>query len=137
MKSTAPQPDLVADHLKQLRGAVPPGFSVGYAGDWNSAEALLAGGDAWYCVAAGLFPNNCLAIVRAVQAGDAAEARRLNGGMQPLWDLFKEFSSLRADLCHRGSQGDQQSRTTTRPILPLPEAAKNRIAQALKELTLS
>lgn len=136
VKSTAPQPDLVADHLKQLRNAVPPGFSVGYAGDWNSAEALLAGGDAWYCVAAGLFPNSCLAIVRAAQAGDAAEARRLNGEMQPLWNLFKEFSGLRVTYAIADLKGICKA-APPRPILPLPEAARNKIARMLKELTLS
>lgn len=136
VKSTAPQPDLVADHLKALRDTVPPGFSVGYAGDWNSTAALIAGGDAWYCVAAGLFPNSCLAIVRAVQAGDIAEARRLDAEMQPLWDLFKEYSSLRVAYAAAGLMGLMDARPP-RPVLPLNDAAQNKIAAVLKELELS
>ncbi|UZE47957.1 dihydrodipicolinate synthase family protein [Rhodopseudomonas sp. P2A-2r] len=136
VKATAPTPDLVADNLKQLRAAVPSGFSVGYAGDWNATEALIAGGDAWYSVAAGLFPGPCLAIVRAAQAGDAAEARRLNAAMQPLWELFKEFSSLRAMYAAADIIGISDA-PPPRPILPLPDTAKRKIAQTLEALELS
>jgi 4-hydroxy-tetrahydrodipicolinate synthase len=136
VKSTAPPADAVGGHLKQLRDAVPAGFSVGYAGDWNATEALVAGGDAWYCVAAGLFPHNCLAIARAAQAGDSAKARRLDSEMQPLWNLFKEFSSLRVMYAIAEIKGICTTEPP-RPILPLPEAARNRIAQMLREVTLS
>jgi 4-hydroxy-tetrahydrodipicolinate synthase len=115
---------------------VPPGFSVGFSGDWNATEALIAGGDAWYSVAAGLFPNACLAIVRAAQAGDATEARRLDAAMQPLWTLFKEFSSLRVMYAAAEITGVSDA-APPRPILPLPAAAKHRITQVLKDLALS
>lgn len=48
LKSPAPDPDAVAGHLDALRRAVPADFRLGYSGDWNAAEALLAGGEAWY-----------------------------------------------------------------------------------------
>ena len=95
VKSPAPEPQAVAAHLAELRSVVPNGFSLGYSGDWNSVEALIAGGDAWYSVVAGLFPRISMAIVQAVQNGDVAEARGLNERLDPLWSLFKEFSSLR------------------------------------------
>src|SRR5215210_7397333 len=57
LKSPAPEPQAVAAHLADLRRVVPDGFSLGYGGDWNAVEALIAGGDAWYSVAAGLFPR--------------------------------------------------------------------------------
>lgn len=135
VKSPAPEPEGVAAHLAALRAAVPEGFPLGYSGDWNAAEALIAGGDAWYSVVAGLFPEAGLAILRAVRAGDAAEARRLDARLRPLWDLFRAFSSLRvvyacADLmglCHAAPP---------RPILPLPEAARQRVADTLRALDL-
>jgi 4-hydroxy-tetrahydrodipicolinate synthase len=135
VKGTAQPRELAADHLRQLRDAVPPGFSVGYAGDWNATEALIAGGDAWYCVAAGLFPNACLAITRAAQSGDATEARRLDAAMQPLWALFKEFSSLRVMYAAAAIKGISDA-VPPRPVLPLPEAAKIRIAQVLQGMNL-
>lgn len=136
VKGTAPTPDLIVEHHRQLRENVPAGFSVGYAGDWNATEALIAGGDAWYSVAAGLFPNACLAIVRAAQSGNAAEARRLDAAMAPLWALFKEFSSLRVMYAAADIKGICAA-APPRPILPLPDAAKDRIAQVLEALALS
>ncbi|GJD93168.1 4-hydroxy-tetrahydrodipicolinate synthase [Methylobacterium iners] len=135
VKSPAPEPQDVTGHLRELRDVVPDRFSLGYSGDWNSVEALLAGGDAWYSVIAGLFPQTTMDIVRAVQAGDAAEARRLNARLQPLWDLFREFSSLRViyacaallGICHAAPP---------RPILPLSEPAQQRVTEALKALDM-
>jgi 4-hydroxy-tetrahydrodipicolinate synthase len=136
VKSPAPEPPAVTAHLAALRRLVPEGFSLGYSSDWAAVEALLAGGDAWYSVVAGLFPGVSVAIVRAVRNGDATEARRLNATLEPLWALFKEFSSLRviyacADLlgiCHA---------EPPRPILPLSGAARQRVADTLEALDLS
>ncbi len=36
-------------------GGRAEGFPLGFSGDWNATEALIAGGGAWYSVAAGLF----------------------------------------------------------------------------------
>ena len=135
LKSPAPEPPAVTAHLAELRRLVPEGFSLGYSGDWNAVEALLAGGDAWYSVVAGLFPGVSMGVVCAVRSGDAAAARRLNAGLEPLWILFKEFSSLRvmyacADLlgiCHA---------EPPRPILPLSGAARQRVEDTLKALGL-
>jgi 4-hydroxy-tetrahydrodipicolinate synthase len=136
VKGASQAPELAADHHRQLRDAVPSGFSIGYSGDWNATEALIAGGDAWYCVAAGLFPKACLAIVRAVQTGDVAEARRLNAELQPLWALFREFSSLRVMYAAAEILGVCNAEPP-RPVLPLSDAAKQKVAQVLRELKLS
>jgi len=136
VKGASQSPELAAAHHKTLRDAVPPGFSVGYSGDWNATEALIAGGDAWYSVAAGLFPNACLAITRAALTGNAPEARRIDAELQPLWALFKEFSSFRVMYAAAGIMGLTNA-APPRPVLPLPDAVKDRIAQVLKELELS
>ena len=136
VKSPAPEPPAVAAHLAELRGLVPDGFSLGYSADWNSVEALIAGGDAWYSVVAGLFPRISMAMVGAARNGDAAEARRLIERLDPLWCLFKEFSSLRViyagvellDICRA---------ELPRPILPLRGAARQRVAAVLESLDLS
>ncbi len=133
VKSTAPEPELAAADLADMRKVVPAGFSVGYAADWKSVAMLLAGADAWYSVAAGLFPRSCLAIVRAAQAGRADEAWRLDGEMAPLWALCKEFSSLRVMYAAAGLL-DICRAEPPRPILPLPEAAQRKIADTLKGL---
>jgi 4-hydroxy-tetrahydrodipicolinate synthase len=136
VKSPAPAAAVVSAHLNTLRDVVPDGFALGYSVDWHAAEALLGGGDAWYSVAGGVFPNACLRLVRAAQSGDADETRRIDATLQPLWALFKEFSSLRVvyaalaalDICHA---------EPPRPILPLPEQAQLRVAEVVKQLNLS
>jgi 4-hydroxy-tetrahydrodipicolinate synthase len=136
VKSPAPEATAVAAHLAELRRLVPEDFSLGYSGDWNSVEALLAGADAWYSVVAGLFPHASVALVRAAQSGDAAAARRLNASLEPLWALFKEFSSLRVIYACADLLGICRAEPP-RPILPLSGAARQRVADTLKALTLS
>jgi len=135
VKSPAPEPQVVAAHLAELRSVVPDGFSLGYSGDWNAVEALIAGGDAWYSVVAGLFPRISMGLAQAVQNGDAAEARRLNERLEPLWSLFKEFSSLRVIYASADALGICRAEPP-RPILPLAGAARQRVADVLEALDL-
>lgn len=131
VKSPAPEPQAVGAHLAELRGAVPDGFSLGYSGDWNAVEALIAGGDAWCSVLAGLFPAVCMEMVRTAQGGDIVEARRLNTRLEPIWSLFREFSSLRVMYASAGLMGVCAAEPP-RPILPLPDAARRRVVEALQ-----
>jgi 4-hydroxy-tetrahydrodipicolinate synthase len=136
VKSPAPEPQAVAAHLAELRSVVPEGFSLGYSVDWHCVEALIAGGDAWYSVIAGLFPQISMTIVRAVQDGNVAEARRLNARLDPLWSLFKEFSSLRVIYASADLLGICRA-APPRPILPLSGAARQRVIDVLRTLNLS
>jgi 4-hydroxy-tetrahydrodipicolinate synthase len=135
VKNPAPGAEAVAAHLRDLRARVPDGFSLGYSVDGNAAEALIAGGEAWYSVAGGLFPVPCLGIVRAVEHGDIGEARRLNAELQPLWDLFAEYSGLRVMYAAANLLGICRTQPP-RPILPLPDVAQQRIARTLETLEL-
>lgn len=135
VKSPGQAPDAVAGHLAELRAAVPPGFSLGTSGDWLATEALIAGVDAWYSVVAGLFPDMAVAIVRAVRAGDATEARRLDARLEPLWALFREYSSLRV-IYTCANLLDLTQAAPPRPILPLGEAARARVAEVIRTLDL-
>jgi 4-hydroxy-tetrahydrodipicolinate synthase len=132
VKTSAPEPPNVAGHLRELRAAVPETFSVGYSADWNSVEALIAGADAWYSVVAGLYPDVCMAIVRAARGGEPAEARRLNTQLQPLWDVFKNFSSIRVMYAIAALQGHRAE-----PLLPLADAARRAVADALRAANLA
>ncbi len=135
VKHPAPGAGLAAAGHQALRGAVRDGFSVGYSVDWNAAEALLAGGEAWYSVAAGLFPEPCLAITNAALAGNAAETRRFHGRLRPLWDLFAAHSSLRVTYAAANLLGLCRA-APPRPILPLPDAVQRQVARTLEELGL-
>jgi 4-hydroxy-tetrahydrodipicolinate synthase len=132
VKNGAPPQAEVAEHLGALRRRVPAGFSLGYSGDANAAEAMIAGGDAWHSVLAGFLPGPALAIVRAVEAGDVAEARRLNARLLPLLSLFGELSSLRLAYAAVNILG-LATAAPPRPILPLPPEAEARVAAALAD----
>lgn len=136
VKSPALEADGSAAHLRELRSLVPAGFSLGYAVDWNAVEALLAGADAWYSVVAGLFPTVGMQIVRAVREGDAGEARRLSARLEPLWALFRAFSSLRVVYACADLLGLSHA-APPRPILPVPEAIRRQIAETLRALDLT
>jgi 4-hydroxy-tetrahydrodipicolinate synthase len=134
-KVPAPQSEAPAA-LAALRADCAPGFRVGCSVDARAAEALLAGADAWHSVAAGVFPRACLSVAKAARAGDAAEARRLNAAMQPLWDLFAAHTSLRviyAAAAHLGLC----SAAPPRPVLPLPDEARRQVVQAMDRLGLA
>lgn len=129
-------PGWVEDPARQLaaqRAIVPHGFSIGCSADWTATETMIAGADTWYSVLGGILPVVCMRIVRAAQAGDAAEARRIDAALAPIWQLFKQFSGLRVayalaellDVCRADPP---------RPILPLPTAAKRQVAEVLERL---
>ncbi len=134
VKNPSPAASAVPDLLRELRAKTAAGFSLGFSVDANATEAMLAGGDAWYSVVGGLFPQLAMQILAATPNPD--EARRLNQRLKPLWDLFTEFSSLRVmyaavnllGICHA---------VPPRPILPLSKAAHHRVGETLTILELT
>ena len=133
VKNPAPSPVEVRAQHEALRARVPATFAIGYSVDWNAPDAVLAGGDAWYSVVGGLLPVPTLKLLRAAQAGDCAGVARWNGRFQPLWDLFKELSSLRVMYAAAYILGICRTEPP-QPILPLPAAAYRRVAAALEIL---
>lgn len=95
IKMPLPAGDDFAGELGRLRETTPETFSIGYSGDWGAAPSLLAGGDAWYSVVAGLLPEPALRLTRAAQDGDAAGVAAIDAAFAPLWSLFKVHGSLR------------------------------------------
>jgi 4-hydroxy-tetrahydrodipicolinate synthase len=122
-----------AQRLPSQRAIAPSGFSIGCSADWTATETLIAGADTWYSVLGGILPAPCMKLVKAAQAGDAAEARRIDATLAPIWELFRQFSGVRVayaiaellDVCRA---------EPPRPILPLAAAAKRRIAEVLERL---
>ncbi|MGY4570185.1 dihydrodipicolinate synthase family protein [Bradyrhizobium pachyrhizi] len=135
VKSPALDASTVAGHLRELRAVVPDGVALGYSADWNCTEALLAGGDTWYSVLAGIFPKVCVDIVRAATSGDAARARELNARLQPIWDLFRTYSSLRVVYALANLRGVCTAEPP-RPILPLPADAQRRVKETLAAMEI-
>lgn len=119
------------DEIERIRARTPAGFKIGYSGDWGAAEALLAGCDAWYSVVAGLLPVEALRLTRAAQSGATAEADRLNAGLQPLWELFKRFGSLRV-MYAIAEVLDLGGAVPPHPLLPLPQAERGQVELAVQ-----
>ncbi len=90
-KCPGPAPEAAGATVAGLRAAVPEGFPLGFSGDWNATEALIAGGVAWYGVAAGLFPEPCLSIVRAIQSAMSRKRAGSTGGWRPLGAVQGSF----------------------------------------------
>jgi 4-hydroxy-tetrahydrodipicolinate synthase len=122
-----------AGEIQRLRRMTPESFGIGYSGDWGAKDALLAGGDCWYSVVAGLLPEPALALTRAAQAGNATEAERIDNAFAPLWTLFREFGSFRVMFAIAETL-DLGPITPPRPILSLGLAARDRVEMALHSL---
>ncbi|WP_414141420.1 dihydrodipicolinate synthase family protein [Rhizobium sp. BR 249] len=108
-------------------------LAIGYSGDWGAAEALSSGADAWYSVIGGLLSRTALALTRAAMAGNDGEARRLDGLLQPLWDLFKAYGSIRVIYMLAGHFLDVRAELP-RPLLPLGPADRQRVLDAARPL---
>ena len=110
------------------------GLAIGYSGDWGAAEALLSGADAWYSVVGGLLPRTALALTKAAIAGDGNEARRLDGLLEPLWKMFKEFGSIRVVYTLVEHLLLAQAELP-RPLLPLGPTLRQRVLDVTEPLT--
>ncbi len=132
-KMPAPDDRDFAEEIRRLRSLTPDGFAIGYSGDWNAANALLHGADAWYSVVAGLLPEPALKLTRPAQQGEASEARRMNEAFQPLWTLFQEFGSFRVMYAIANLQGLTEAQPP-RPILPLSAEVRGRVEMALESV---
>ncbi|TJZ89573.1 dihydrodipicolinate synthase family protein [Paracoccus gahaiensis] len=122
-----------AGQIAALRADLPPGFVIGYSGDWGCPEALLSHADGWFSVAAGLWPDQTLTLSCAAGSGDRAQTDRVQARFRPMWDLFQAHGSLRVvHACARLMElTDAQP---PRPILPLPEALTPSLRAAMQAL---
>lgn len=130
VKMPLPAEGRIATDLAALRAALPARIAIGYSGDWGMAESLLAGGDGFFSVAAGLVPHQVARLGAAALAGAADAAARLDADFAPLWGLFRRYGSLRVMFMAAGLMG-LTTALPPRPILPLPEAEAPRVTEAL------
>ncbi|MDP5227516.1 MULTISPECIES: dihydrodipicolinate synthase family protein [Arthrobacter] len=103
-----------AERVAALRTVLPEGVALGISGDWAAAEALEAGCDLWFSVLAGLFPSTARTLADAALSGrDTAAGHAM--ALEPLWELFRRYGSLRVVATAAGILGH-----TTGPVLPSP-----------------
>jgi 4-hydroxy-tetrahydrodipicolinate synthase len=74
--------------------------------------------------------------VRAAQAGEPEEARRLGARLEPLWVLFRELSSFRVIYAAANSLG-LCACDPPLPIRPLSAENRRRVETVLSELGLA
>ena len=84
-----------------------------------------------------MFPKTALAISRAAQVGNADEAARLSGQLEPLWAMFSQHGSLRVVAA-----AAELRRLVGQPSLPLPLKAlagpnRDKLSDLLEKLALT
>ncbi|WP_318843267.1 dihydrodipicolinate synthase family protein [Janibacter indicus] len=126
--------DVARARVDSLRSVIAPEVRIGISGDAAAADALVAGCDAWYSVLAGTLPGPCRAIVDATTAGDAQEAQRISGLLDPLWRLFGAHGSYRVVAALAEDLGLVAHPSLPRPVLPLDEGSRADVHAALASL---
>lgn len=133
VKMPLPASGDIAAEIAALRPLLPPGFVIGYSGDWGCARALLDHADAWFSVAAGLWPDATLTLSCAAGAGDATGTRLAEERFQPLWALFRRYGSLR--VIHAAARlMDLTEADPQRPVLPLPDTEQAALRAAIRAI---
>ncbi|MEV8057276.1 dihydrodipicolinate synthase family protein [Streptomyces antimycoticus] len=120
--------------VQRLRQILPEAVTVGVSGDGLAATGLNAGCDAWFSVIAGTFPEPALAITRAAQSGDAERARAESRRLQPLWDLFAQYGSLRVVAEAAAHIGLTSPHSLPLPLRGLEAEERARVVEVLEDL---
>lgn len=131
IKMPAPAEGKVAQELAELRASPIGKLSIGYSGDWIAAEALLAGCDGWFSVLGGFLPQLAKAMVTAARAGHVRTVSQYQQALLPVWQLFREFGSLRVAYAAINFLGLAHAQPPL-PLQPLPPQDQKRVAEALR-----
>ena len=123
--------------IERLRAQLPPHLTIGVSGDALAARGLNAGCEAWYSVIGGLFPQTALAITRAARSGDAHGALQLSSRLQPMWELFRQYGSLRVTATAAELLGLAEAPSLPLPLNTLAGSDRQRLAEWLAELKLA
>lgn len=123
--------------MQRLRALIPSHVTIGVSGDAHGAAGLNAGCDAWYSAIGGLLARPLLAITRAAQAGNAGEATRLSGRLQPLWALLQRHGSLRVVAAAAELLGLVASPSLPLPLQALAGEDRQQLHRMLEELKLA
>ena len=116
--------------LSQVRARLPDTVTLGIAGDWRAASALHAGFDVWYSVIGGLFPQTALAIARSKEAA-------LSERLEPLWELFRRYGSLRVVAAAAEMLGKVETPSLPFPLQAIQGEPREALAAILADLALA
>lgn len=122
--------------MQAIRHHVPDHVGLGISGDASAATALGVGCTTWYSALAGTLPGPALTITRAAEAGDTAAAVAASLRLQPLWDLFARFGSLRVTAAVAEHLGLVGRDPLPRPLRGLSGAARREVDEVVTRLDL-
>jgi len=121
--------------IAEVIGACPDDFAVLSGDDALTLPLCAIGGKGVISTSSNVVPVEMVALVRAVGAGDLAEARRIHYRLLPLFDaLFCETNPIpvKAAVAMLGLGGDE----IRLPLTPITDANRQRLQVVLKELGL-
>ena len=127
-------PEVARQRVADLRSGLPHGYGVGISGDPAAAVALTNGCDGWYSMIGAVLPDHALRIVRAAQAGDVAAALQASADLDPVWQLYRRFGSLRTVAALAVEIGDVAHPVLPRPLRPVPAEFGDEVRQVLVDL---
>lgn len=131
-------PVAAQERIAALRTQIPTHITLGISGDASAVAGLKAGCKIWYSVLGGLFPEAALAISRAAQAGDMAQAQIYSDALTPLWELNKRFGgSLRVIATAAELLGMVTAPCLPPPLQTLQGDARREVAEVIERLRLA
>lgn len=132
--ATPTDPDRARERVARLRARLPDHVTIGISGDHAAAAGLLAGCGSWYSVLGGVWPQVCLTLTRAARRGDSTTALELTRGLDPVWQLFHRYGSLRVVSAIAEHAGLVESPNLPRPVTGLPADAHRRVRHVVEHL---
>lgn len=128
------EPAQAAERMASIRAEVPQHVRLGVSGDHVAATGMNAGCEAWYSAIAGVLPDTVAPLARAALHGDAREALRMSAELQPLWELFGQFGSLRVTAAVAEHLGLVAPHCLPAPVRGLGAEPRRRLVDILGEL---
>lgn len=132
--ATPTDPHRARERVTRLRAHLPDHVTIGVSGDRAAAAGLIAGCEGWYSVLGGVWPRVCLALTRAARRGDSTAALDLTRRLDPVWQLFDRYGSLRVASAIAEHAGLVGSPNLPRPVTGLPADAHRRVRQVVEHL---
>ncbi|MFI6172147.1 dihydrodipicolinate synthase family protein [Nocardia sp. NPDC051052] len=126
--------ELAPARIAELRSKLPSEVAIGFSLDEFGVGGVIAGADVWLSVIGGLLPEECMTITRALAVGDNERAMALSNRMEPFWELFRRYGSMRVVTAAAEQLGLIGSPSLPRPLRGIPESARKEVAAALEAL---
>ena len=130
-------PDAARQRVARLRESLPAGVTLGVSGDPFAAAGLNAGCDVWYSVIGGTLPEIALRLARAALGARPSDALRCSEELQPLWDCFAQYGSLRVIAAVAEHLELVRPGCLPLPVLGLDSAQRAQLVSLLDELGIT